>query len=341
MLKISVIVPVYNVGRYLRRCLSSIVQQDLQEIEIIVVNDGSTDDSLSIIREFAVQDSRIIVLDKPNGGISSARNAGLAIAQAEYISHIDGDDWVEKGFLKAMYDFAVANELDIAISDFYTDWDDGRLEYFRDVWLLEECIFDSKKYLRQLFKETAQSAVWNKILRRELYSKHNILHPDHITVGEDIATIIRLVYFAHKVGRLNQAFVHYIQRPSSVVHATSNANKQLDLYKVFILLDNFFAEQSYSNMQVFKNFQAPHLYRAAVACRDREDILRDFIDLAKNYKIYTYEQNTNRCAKLLKSVPSVWLFKFVLKYGHYKILRQLLRRYDRKVGILELDKDEV
>lgn len=339
MTKISVIVPVYNVAGYLRRCLASIVRQYFQDIEIIVVNDGSTDASLSIIKEFAEQDSRIIVVDQLNSGISSARNAGLVIAKGEYISHIDGDDWIEPGFLSVMYKFAVNNDLDIAISDFYTDWDDGRCEYSKEVWLLDECIFDSEKYLRQLFKEVAHPIAWNKIFRRRLYSENHIWYPEHISIGEDIATTVRLVYFAHKIGRINKAFVHYIQRPSSLTNSASNYAKQLDLYKVFSFLDSFFTERNYNKMQAFKNWQAPHLYRAAVACNGRKEILRDFVDLAKNYRIYTYQQQTNRYAQILKLVPSVLLLRFLLKYGHYKSLQQFLSRYDCEPGVLELDKE--
>ena len=102
--KISIIVPVYNVEKYLDRCLNSIVAQSLKEIEIIIVNDCSPDNSLKIIEKYMKKDERITLINKiKNEGLTSARNSGLEIAQGKYILHIDGDDWIEQEYLKDMY----------------------------------------------------------------------------------------------------------------------------------------------------------------------------------------------------------------------------------------------
>lgn len=125
--KISVIVPVYNVEKYLDRCLKSIVTQSLKDIEIIIVNDCSPDNSLKIIKKYMEIDRRIILIDKiKNEGLTSARNSGLEIAQGEYILHIDSDDWIEQDYLKDMYELAIKYDADMVISDYYRDYDDGK-----------------------------------------------------------------------------------------------------------------------------------------------------------------------------------------------------------------------
>ena len=116
MTKLSVIMPVYNVAKYLPMCLDSIICQTLDDIEIICVNDGSTDESLSVLQEYKEKDSRIIIIDKKNEGSGVARNTALAIAQGEYVYFVDGDDWLDNdSVLKMLYEKAMADELDILI----------------------------------------------------------------------------------------------------------------------------------------------------------------------------------------------------------------------------------
>ena len=102
-IKISVVIPVYNTEKYLKKCIESIVNQSLKEIEIIIVNDGSPDNSYQIIEEYKEKDRRIIAVNQENGGISSARNKGIELAKGEYIIHIDSDDWIEQDYFSDMY----------------------------------------------------------------------------------------------------------------------------------------------------------------------------------------------------------------------------------------------
>lgn len=122
MIKISVMVPVYNTSKYLEKCLESIVNQSLKDIEIICVNDGSTDNSFEILKKFSNKDKRIIVINKKNGGLTSARNTALKIAKGEYCLNIDSDDWIEQGYFEVMYNKAKEDDLDIVISDFYKEF---------------------------------------------------------------------------------------------------------------------------------------------------------------------------------------------------------------------------
>ena len=113
-IKVSVIVPVYNVEKYLRECLNFLVNQTLKEIEIICINDGSEDSSLEILNEYASKDSRFVIINQENSGQSVARNKGLDIAKGEYIGFVDSDDWVDLNFFENLYSEAVKNNSDIA-----------------------------------------------------------------------------------------------------------------------------------------------------------------------------------------------------------------------------------
>lgn len=114
-IKLTVIIPCYNVEKYLRQCLDSVINQTLKEIEIICVNDGSTDRTQKILEEYSKKDDRILVINKPNGGLSSARNAGMEKMQGEYIAFLDSDDWVDLEFYEKLYNAAKTNNADCAI----------------------------------------------------------------------------------------------------------------------------------------------------------------------------------------------------------------------------------
>ena len=113
---ISIIVPIYNTDCYLRQCLDSIINQSYKNFEVLLINDGSVDDSVMICKEFAEKDSRICYFEKENGGVSSARNLGLKNVKGNYITFVDSDDWVEENYLEVLYNALKENEVDISIS---------------------------------------------------------------------------------------------------------------------------------------------------------------------------------------------------------------------------------
>ena len=117
--KVSVIIPVYNVEQYLRECLDSVVNQTLKDIEIICVNDGSTDNSLVILEEYAAKDERIKIVNKENGGLSSARNCAIPLARGEYIGFVDSDDWIDLDFYEKLYNTAKKYKAEIACANLY------------------------------------------------------------------------------------------------------------------------------------------------------------------------------------------------------------------------------
>lgn len=184
MYKVSVIIPIYNVSQYLRQCLDSVVNQTLRELEIICVDDGSTDNSLEIIREYADKDERIVVLTGPNGGYGKAMNRGLKQASGEYIGIVEPDDYVELQMFQELYETASRNQLDFVKSDFYRFKEDKAGQEQKTYEQIDKTQLCYGKLLNpsedpSCLRFTLNT--WTGIYRRAFLQEHGILH--HETPG--------------------------------------------------------------------------------------------------------------------------------------------------------------
>ncbi len=177
MVKISIIIPVYNVEKFLKKCLTSVVEQTLKDIEIICINDGSKDKSLHILNSFAEKDNRIIVINQSNQGQSCARNAGLEIATGEYIGFVDSDDWIDIDFYEKLYTTAKKYNADIAAAGI------KRLRPYKWKYHLkikcEEYTEDTNKKFR-LCDVPDKCYVWNKIYKTSELKRYNIIFEPHV-----------------------------------------------------------------------------------------------------------------------------------------------------------------
>lgn len=229
---ISVVIPVYNVDKYVGKCLSSLVEQTYRDFEIIAVNDGSTDNSLDILRHFEQKYDFITVIDKKNGGMSSARNAGMKIARGEYLSFVDSDDFVAPTFLEELYNACERYGADIACCYYYYRFveNDFLFEYpFR-------ChgVYNNQEAMNKLLRDTQiQSLVWNKLYRRSLFADYGITFPS--MCFEDMATANRVFAHAKRVVVLDRPLYYYNQQPSSTL-ATMNANKINDFIRAIAMV---------------------------------------------------------------------------------------------------------
>lgn len=211
MKKISVIVPVYNVERYLKRCIESIINQTYKDLEIILVDDGSTDSSGNICDEYKKIDKRISVIHKKNGGLSDARNEGLKVVTGTYIAFVDSDDFLDLDMYEYMQKNIEKENADIVICGTKIDYDNGKI-IVKSSKKLEE--FDTKRALIELnsFK-TFDMSVWNKLYKKSVIDR--IMFP----VGkksEDYFVMYRYFDRAQKVVVLPEAKYHYIQRENSI-----------------------------------------------------------------------------------------------------------------------------
>lgn len=211
---VSIIVPIYKVEPYLRRCLDSIVNQTYTNLEIILVDDGSPDGCPQICDEYAAKDKRIVVIHKENGGLSDARNAGLDICKGEYVSFVDSDDWVDKNYIKQMFNVAINNHANIVISDFIKTKSHLIPSYTKQDCLIE--ILDSAAALRRIWSKDAIAFVtaWGKLIEKRLFEK--IRFPVG-KVNEDEYTSYKLYFYASKVARISSHLYYYYQRTDSIM----------------------------------------------------------------------------------------------------------------------------
>ena len=223
MPKVSVIVPFYNVEKYIEKCLESLVNQTLEEIEIILVNDGSQDNSYKIAKQF--KDSypnKIRYLEKTNGGLGDARNFGINYATGEYIAFLDSDDYVEATMYEEMYQKAKQEDADMVECDFWWEYLNKKREDIGTTYLDQKAM---------LYK--ARVVAWNKLIKTEIYKKH----PNaRFSVGlryEDVEGFYKILPYINKTASVRKCFIHYIQRQGSISNTQNRRNEE-----IFEVLDN-------------------------------------------------------------------------------------------------------
>lgn len=222
--KISIVVPVYNVENYLYQCLNSLVNQTLEEIEIIVVNDGSTDQSSEILSDFEKHyPHKIKCIHQVNQGISAARNNGVTIATGEYLAFIDSDDFIELNTYEELLN--LANNADIVLCDIEYYWDSNNAKNYVMKGLsplYNDVKMPNRALLSPLFS-------WNKIFKREFYLKNNITF--HLgTWYEDLEPMTFMLAMADEVHYLEKTLIHYRQRNNSIM--SSRNEKCKDIFDV-------------------------------------------------------------------------------------------------------------
>ncbi len=216
--KISVIVPIYKVESFLRKCINSILDQTYSNLEIILVDDGSPDKCGEICDRYAKQDSRIRVIHKTNGGLSDARNAALDIATGEYIGFVDSDDWIAPDMYEYLLNGALKYQKDISMCEYYNVYKKDEIATRR----YEDEIFDTKSAMEALFRLRIGNYAWNKLFKRELWL--DIRFP----VGknyEDVLTFYRILEKSNGIVALKEPKYFYLDNNSGIVHNPSIANK--------------------------------------------------------------------------------------------------------------------
>ena len=216
MSKVSIIVPFYNVEGYMEKCLDSLVNQTLDDIEITLVNDGSKDRSIDIAKKYIKEyPKKIVYLEKENGGLSDSRNFALPHAKGEYIAFLDSDDYVEKNMYEEMYNLAIKDNSDLVECDFYWEYPDKRKE---DIGKL----YNGKEEMLEKIRVVA----WNKLIKREILEKSKVEFPKGFRY-EDVEFTYKLIPYIEKVSFIKKPFVHYVQRQGSISNTQNERTKEI------------------------------------------------------------------------------------------------------------------
>ena len=208
--KCSIIIPVYNVEKYIEKCVKSISNQDYENIEIILVDDGSTDHSGLIIDKLKMEDHRIIVIHQDNQGVSSARNAGLSAASGDYVTFVDGDDWVDTDYISYFIKLLDESECDIAMNK-------NNYAYNRKYSSANKYIISSEKAIEWIYSGSIFVAVWNKMYRRKILDRYEIKFNKEIWYGEGMLFNIEILQYVDKIILGEKAVYHQTFNPDSAM----------------------------------------------------------------------------------------------------------------------------
>ena len=238
---VSIIVPVYNVQNSVARCLESICAQTWKNIEIILVNDGSRDESFSVCEQFREKDPRIVLVDKSNSGVSDTRNCGMTLASGKYVQFVDSDDYIEPDFTERLVTAAETNNADLVIAPYWMvipansckagqalenlqenlGIEEKRPDDVREYGFLPEGIYDRDTFALRLMEKPASffySVLWNKLYRRDILTRHDIRFTSEMRWAEDLVFNMQYIQYAEVFASIPQPGYYYVQNPQSICH---------------------------------------------------------------------------------------------------------------------------
>lgn len=300
-MKISVIIPVYNSSTYLRKCLDSVVNQTLKDIEIIVINDGSTDDSKNIIEEYTVKYKNIIFIDQENKGIGKTRNIGIKKATGEYITFVDSDDYIKENMLEEYYKYAKKHNFDLVIGSYIKKINN------------KEIIFENNKFKTGNVKTTPQILYlieygpWAKLYKREMLINNNIYF-DEKRKYEDMPFVSKALLKSKLIGQITEPYYYYIIHNNS--ETTTMDKRVFDILDILKEIKDYYKREYYLRDEldyVIINKVTTYMLQQRV---QKDNKLRiEFIDAGyaflnkniKNWRGNKYYKKTNFLKRIIKN----------------------------------------
>ena len=274
---VSIIVPMYNAAGCIARCVKSICAQSYKSIEIILLNDGSKDGTLSACRALAAQDHRIALVDKPNSGAADTRNQGLALAHGRYVQFVDSDDWLAPDFTEKLVTAAEIHTADLVIAPFWMVYPKDYVEHIRP-WekalgtvlrrnpprtraygYLPAGVYTGQEYARQLIEKPNTfyyGVLWNKLYRREIIAQNQLAFAPDVHWAEDLIFNMGYLEHAEVFVSIPEAGYHYIQNPKSLCHT------QIDLRGIVENKTQIFQlfKEVYTRLGLYEELQ-PQIYK--------------------------------------------------------------------------------
>ncbi len=303
---ISVVVPMYKVEKYVPRCLDSIMEQTFKDFEVLMIDDGSPDRCAEIAREYEKKDERFILFQKPNGGLSDARNYGINYARGEYIVFIDSDDCIHKDYLKVLYEECVNNNAEISYCRF-------KYSYFMSNICIpmfsfpKKEVLNSEKALNLIIRDNSlHSYAWNKMYKKSIFTDNNISYPK--IYFEDIATSPILFFHASKVAVSNRYLYYYEKRVGSIM-ATIDIQKVNDVMLSILIIRNYIQyKNEYEKYRDSLKFLSKKMYLINIYSIFNQHLkCRNFSNMGANMKINRklYEYLISENYKAVSGIPEL------------------------------------
>lgn len=320
---VSTIIPVYNAEKFLEECIESLRNQTLKEIEMIFINDGSTDNSLEILKKYEKIDSRIKVINQKNSGPSVARNRGIEIANGEYLSFIDSDDWVETSMYEDMYHRAINDKSDVVICDMKMVSVDSQL-YVKGIIYSDEK-YDRKNIEDKIFKELLSNSQFNsmanKIYKRSIVKENNLLLDKDIYYAEDWKFNMEFFKYSQTVSYINKCYYYYRRGHES----SSNFYNDTTFERTGLWIYNM--RKKYAiELGINPYLAVDDLFQVIIHCIVSE-FRRSDISIKDKLKKVSYIINSKECLEVIDNINTHRLcvkYRFLYYFIKYKILIALL-----------------
>lgn len=321
MVKVSVIIPVYGVEKFIARCADSLLSQSLQDVEYLFVNDASQDNSIqvlhSVIDNYPGREKQIRILKhRENRGLPAARNTGLKAAQGEYVFHCDSDDYLEPETLTSLYHAACQSDADIVWSDWFLTF--GHSERY----MREPAYPTPYEALRGMLGGAMKYNVWNKLIKRNLYTDNDIEFPEGYGMGEDM-TILKLFACAERSTYVPKAFYHYVKTNANAFSQTYS-DRHLEELRHNVLLTTNFIHEKYGNLLerelAFMKLEAKFPFLISDGSNGRYRIWSSWYPEANPYIM----QNKNTSLRRRFLQWCAWKKQFWLVWLYYQIVNRLI-----------------
>lgn len=338
MEKISIIIPVYNVEKYLARCLESIINQTHTNLEIICINDGSPDSSLEILKKYEKQDKRIKIIDKRNGGVSSARNSGIRVMTGEYVLFVDADDWLEEQAIEKLCQIIKKENVDLVRGNYFTNVNETQSVKQKGV----EKIFKTPEEFKQTFfldilKGTLPGYACLFLIKTSIIKKNNIFFNEKIHFMEDMLFIVTLLTQIDSVYFSDFAFYHYFVNDSGATRSSDKYMKNIEcMVEVFKKTREVLSENDLDEyIEIRKNANIKsimsYVYLMFKNSKDKEDFVNNMNIILSKSDVYELMKDGNLLLlnKNIKNYIENKLYKLLLKrkyntlYMLYKLRKKL------------------
>ena len=317
---ISIIVPIYNSEEYLKRCLKSIINQTYKNLEIILIDDGSSDNSVKICYEFANNDKRIKVIKQKNSGPSKARNQGLRKIKGEYFICIDSDDWLEENMIEILYRNIKESDADVSICNYYINFESGIQKCKDESNDKNMLISDHKEMYKCLFNENMYGGyLWNKLIKTSIVKGENIIvFNEKIKIEEDVLFLIEVLKKCNKIYYSGKDFLyHYFQRNNSIVRFKYQLK---DLTKLKVLEEKLKLKQLYEINDIDSKIEYDYIFllEQSIFILKENNLNNDvYIKKLKNAK-RKYYFTALKQVNFKKKIKLLFITIFPILYGKIK-----------------------
>lgn len=336
MPSVSIIIPIYNVEKYIRRCVNSALSQTCLQAEIILVDDGSPDKCPAICNEYAEKYTEIKVVHKENGGLASARNAGLAVAEGKYIFFLDSDDWIEPNTVEELIKIAEEKQVDfVRFRPMHAGWpnhQDGDLCDFGTEQGMQEGLYDKGRIEKEIFPRLIATpqltmgvivAAWRSLYRRAFLIQNGLLFDENVRYSEDSIFSAKVVWKANSFYYLDgPRYYHYFYNPSSITK--SFRKDRWDSCKNLIAcFENTFGDNAVYDF--FEQLQLQKIFSVIHALGQRT-VINDMKQREKYCREICFDPVCIQAMKYLKLVKVSWKLKGILlliKYKQYRVLARI------------------